>query len=116
MKKYTFFLLLFASGFFFSCDKVDNPFPPAIQTDLDTTIYPGNWSDYLANEWPDFDALPDDNPERNVLIEDFTGHNCSYCPAAVFTLPTCRMGCPLFKTLIPVKVTRFPFGTVLERN
>lgn len=82
MKRSTFFLFFSAVGFFFSCDKVDNPFPPAIQTDLDTTIYPGNWSDYVANEWPDFNALPDDNPERNVLIEDFTGHNCSYCPAA----------------------------------
>lgn len=65
-----------------SCDKVDNPFPSEINTDLDTTIYPGNWSDYLANEWPDFSTIPNDDPQRNVLIEDFTGHNCSFCPAA----------------------------------
>jgi hypothetical protein len=65
-----------------SCDKVDNPYPPAVNVDLDTTIYPGNWSDYTANEWPDFSALPNENPNRNVLIEDFTGHNCSSCPAA----------------------------------
>jgi hypothetical protein len=65
-----------------SCDKVDNPFPPSINTDLDTTIYPGNWSDYIANEWPDFTTLPNDDPNRNAIIEDFTGHNCSACPAA----------------------------------
>ena len=65
-----------------SCDKVDNPYPPALNVDLDTTIYPGNWSDYITNEWPDFSALPNENPNRNVLIEDFTGHYCTSCPAA----------------------------------
>lgn len=65
-----------------SCDKVDNPYPPAVNVDLDTTIYPGNWSDYTTNEWPDFSTLPNENPNRNVLIEDFTGHNCSSCPTA----------------------------------
>ncbi len=65
-----------------SCDKVENPFPPSANVDLDTTIYPGTWADYVANEWPDFTAMPDENPNRNALIEDFTGHNCSNCPAA----------------------------------
>lgn len=82
MKKLIFFLPIFFTLLLVSCDKVDNPFPPAINTDLDTTIYPGNWSDYLANEWPDFSTIPNDDPQRNVLIEDFTGHNCSFCPAA----------------------------------
>lgn len=81
MKKYFFIIAIL--GFFFStsCDHVDNPYPPAIE--LDTTIYPGNWADYVTNEFPnaaDFDALPDET--RNALIEDFTGHNCSFCPAA----------------------------------
>lgn len=65
-----------------SCDHVDNPFPQGISTDLDTTFYPGNWSEYVANEWPDFSTIPDDNPNRNAIIEDFTGHYCSNCPAA----------------------------------
>ncbi len=65
-----------------SCDHVENPFPPAVNVDLDTTIYPGNWSDYVANEWPDFTLLPNDDPDRNALIEDYTGHNCTACPAA----------------------------------
>lgn len=82
MKKIIFILVSFSVLFMGSCDHVDNPFPPAINTDLDTTIYPGNWSDYVANEWPDFALLPDEDPDRNALIEDFTGHNCSFCPAA----------------------------------
>jgi hypothetical protein len=82
MKKLIFFLPIFFTLILVSCDKVDNPFPAAINTDLDTTIYPGNWSDYLANEWPDFSTISNDDPERNALIEDFTGHNCSFCPAA----------------------------------
>jgi hypothetical protein len=83
MKKFLFFSALIIVGILnHSCDKVSNPFPPKVNVDLDTTIYPGNWSDYTSNEWPDFSALPNENPNRNVLIEDFTGHNCSSCPAA----------------------------------
>jgi len=83
MKNLLFVFVATGALFFSSCDKVDNPFPPAVNVDLDTTIYDGTWSDYVANEWPtaaDFDAMPDET--RNALIEDFTGHNCSFCPAA----------------------------------
>lgn len=65
-----------------SCDRIENPYPPAYNTELDTTLYPGLWDDYLLNEWPDFDAMANEDPNRNALIEDFTGHNCSNCPAA----------------------------------
>ena len=82
MKKSLLFVFAALSIAFFACDKVDNPFPKAINTDLDSTIYPGNWSDYILNEWPDFTLLPDEDPYRNALIEDFTGHNCSACPAS----------------------------------
>ena len=68
-----------------SCDKVENPYPPVLNVELDTTFYQGLWSDYVANEWPNFDLLPNDNPSRNAIIEDFTGHNCSGCPAAATT-------------------------------
>jgi hypothetical protein len=63
---------------FASCDKVEHPYPPSIN--LDTTIYPGNWSEYESTVWPTFSA--NTNTNRNVLIEDFTGHKCIYCPAA----------------------------------
>ena len=63
-----------------SCDHVENPYPQLVTTDLDTTLYPGNWSDYVSNEWPVFSQ--NTNTNRNVLIEDFTGHKCVFCPAA----------------------------------
>lgn len=63
-----------------SCDHVDNPYPPKVILELDTTLYPGNWSDYVVNEWPEFSANA--NTYRNVLIEDYTGHKCVFCPAA----------------------------------
>lgn len=68
-----------------SCDKVENPFPPSVDLNLDTTLYPGIWADYISNEWPDFASITDENPNRNALIEDFTGHNCSSCPSAATT-------------------------------
>lgn len=70
------FCVLFTTN---SCDHVDNPYPPAV--DLDTTLYPGVWSEYVANEWPDLDTIFPEM-DRNAIIEDFTGHNCSNCPAA----------------------------------
>lgn len=66
-----------------SCDKIDNPYPVGNVTELDTTLYPGVWSDYLSTEWPVF--APNGNTLRNVLIEDFTGHQCTYCPLAADT-------------------------------
>jgi hypothetical protein len=80
MKKIFFFALataVFATG---SCDKIENPYPQVQSLELDTTLYPGLWSDYIENEWPVFTA--NTNTNRNVLIEDFTGHTCVFCPAA----------------------------------
>lgn len=83
MKKILFIALagIFALA---SCDKVENPFPPIIQTALDYSLYPGGDSiAYTATEWPSFSTNP--NLSRNVLIEDFTGHQCTYCPIAADT-------------------------------
>jgi hypothetical protein len=81
MVKFTLgFLVLITLLSLESCDHVDNPYPNAPNLELDTTLYPGNWSNYVANEWPQFSA--NTNVNRNVLIEDFTGHQCVYCPAA----------------------------------
>jgi hypothetical protein len=63
-----------------SCDHVENPYPPTVNIDLDTNFYPGVWSDYESNEWPSFEV--NSNTLRNVIIEDFTGHQCVFCPAA----------------------------------
>ena len=76
------YLFSLAIIFFFlcSCDHIENPYPPTISIDLDTNLYPGLWSDYESNEWPTFEA--NSNTLRNVVIEDFTGHKCVFCPAA----------------------------------
>lgn len=58
------------------CDKVRNPYPKGVQS-LDTTLYPGNWASY---PWPTFSDGFSTN--RNVVLEDYTGHKCVFCPAA----------------------------------
>ncbi len=67
---------------FTSCDKVDNIYPPYTNTtDLDYSLYPnGGEQEYLANEWPTFTA--NTNTDRNIMIEDYTGHKCNNCPNA----------------------------------
>lgn len=76
MKKYSILLILIALTLL-SCDKVDKPFIPGIPTELNTSLYPGDWSTY---PFPSFS--PNTNTNRNVLIEDFTGHKCVFCPNA----------------------------------
>ena len=75
----TSFLILFSLTLFtfniVSCDKVAYPY--IIKTNLDTTLYPGNFRDY---DFPTFESNP--NTLRNALIEDYTGHRCTYCPNA----------------------------------
>lgn len=67
-------ILLFTA---IACDKIDKPYPPVQPTELDQSLYPGNWSDY---PWPDFTA--NSNTNLNIMLEDYTGHKCVYCPAA----------------------------------
>ncbi|MFK8039232.1 MAG: Omp28-related outer membrane protein [Crocinitomicaceae bacterium] len=75
MKKIAILLILTLTIFQFSCDKVEQPGIPI--TELDVTLFPGDFFDYVV---PVFDE--NTNTERNVLIEDFTGHKCTFCPAA----------------------------------
>ena len=78
MKKTLFILAIVAFGFA-SCDKVENPYPVSIQGDY--SLYPdGDSAHYAQNVWPTFTT--NTNTDRNVLIEDFTGHQCIFCPAA----------------------------------
>lgn len=60
---------------FVSCDKVE--FPVVFESELDTSLYPGNFLDY---EYPEFGDNP--NTDKNILIADYTGHKCSFCPPA----------------------------------
>lgn len=66
-----------------SCDKVKNAYPAnAVSSTLDWSLYPdGDSAHYYAQGlWPTFTA--NSNTQRNVLIEDFTGHQCVNCPAS----------------------------------
>jgi len=67
---------------FTSCDKTVNAYPKTGSSGLDWSLYPGGDSlDYLSQGyWPTFN--PNTNTLRNVLIEDFTGHQCANCPAS----------------------------------
>lgn len=75
------FLSILASGIFISCDKVDNAYPQnPVSNSLDWSLYPDGDSAhyYNAGLWPTFTA--NTNTFRNVIIEDFTGHQCVNCP------------------------------------
>jgi len=66
-----------------SCDKVKNTVPTsAVSGTLDWSLYPDGDSTHYVTQglWPTFAA--NTNTQRNVLIEDFTGHRCVSCPAA----------------------------------
>jgi hypothetical protein len=108
-----------------SCDKVTNAYPPGTQTTggLDWTLYPGGDSlDYVnQGHWPTFTA--NTNTLRNVLIEDFTGHQCANCPAStanmeglIATNPTRIYGVGIHagpSGLTNFQVTSADFTTVL---
>lgn len=81
MKKYL-LLIVGIVAFTISCSKKkDNIYPELPPTELDYSLYPnGDSADYANNAWPTFSA--NTNTERNVLIEDFTGHRCIFCPPA----------------------------------
>ncbi len=80
MKRFSCVIAALGVLFFNSCDKVENPYENQASIDLDTTLYPGLWQDYLDNEYPDFPA--NTNTDINVLLEDYTGHTCNNCPTA----------------------------------
>jgi hypothetical protein len=80
MKKILFLSIVISSALV-SCDKVENAYPEnAVSNSLDWSLYPDGDSAhyYNAGLWPTFAA--NSNTLRNVLIEDFTGHQCVNCP------------------------------------
>ena len=80
MKKFLFILAIAAFGLA-SCDKVKNPYPVAPANTGTYALYPnGDSAHYAANVWPTFTT--NTNTDRTILIEDYTGHQCIFCPAA----------------------------------
>jgi hypothetical protein len=60
------------------CDCIDNPIPESTG-DLDWNLYPFDTTS-TPYPWPTFTA--NNNTEKNILLEDYTGHTCTNCPAA----------------------------------
>ncbi len=80
MKKF-FILASVLATVIVSCDKVRNAYPAnPVSSTLDWSLYPDGDSAHYAAQglWPTFSA--NTNTDRNVLIEDFTGHQCVNCP------------------------------------
>lgn len=75
MKHLIFPLLLLAA--LASCDKVERPYEVQVSSSVDSLLFPNEWSTY---PWPLFS--PNTNVNRNILVEDYTGHTCVFCPAA----------------------------------
>lgn len=70
-----------------ACDKVTQPYPKNGGTStLDWSLYPDGDSAHYVQQglWPTFSN--NTNTNRNVLIEDFTGHRCNNCPNAATLL------------------------------
>ena len=86
-KRFAFFtflaIALFSIVINTSCDKVNNPYPKQFVA-IDTTLLSGmTLAQYKNTLWTDFTV--NSNLNRNVLIEDFTGHKCVNCPTAAKT-------------------------------
>tara|TARA_B100000508_G_scaffold141092_1_gene146481 strand:+ start:158851 stop:159786 length:936 start_codon:yes stop_codon:yes gene_type:complete len=79
-------------GLLVGCDKVENPYEDQASITVDTTLYPGNWQDYVDNESPVFTA--NSNTDVNVLLEDYTGHLCNNCPTAATAAHTIHENYP----------------------
>ena len=83
MKRFLFIAITFASIVFYaSCDRVRFTVPKNGASNLDWSLYPDGDSAFYVSQglWPTFAA--NTNTLKNVLIEDFTGHRCAYCPNA----------------------------------
>lgn len=78
-----------------ACDKVENAYPAnTVSGGLDWSLYPGGDSATYVSDglWPSFAA--NTNTLRNVLIEDFTGHQCVNCPYQTKNMETFISGDP----------------------
>ncbi len=84
LKFYYAILIFIVINFLSSCDKIDNPYLPQY-VDIDTTLLDGiDLVSYKNNYWPTF--TQNTNTNRNVIIEDYTGHKCINCPEASLEL------------------------------
>jgi|TARA_B110000908_G_scaffold47811_1_gene58341 hypothetical protein len=84
MKKIFYILALLLA---FSCDYIDEPL----------AVVEGGAGSCVAPTFP-----PNTNTKRNILVEDFTGHKCTFCPVAAYILDTMKQN--IGKQIIPVGI------------
>jgi hypothetical protein len=90
MKLHAFLLPLVAAVLFAGCDKLDEPVIRLNNQYLEGVYGPA----------PEFATL--DNPTKNVLVEEFTGHLCGFCPPATAMLKA--LDEELGERLVPITV------------
>ena len=81
MKNYFGFILVFL---ILSCDKIESPLPDEYGK-FNWALYPQDPSGYpynLADPASNWDI---NNNPKGILLEDYTGHKCTNCPAAAQT-------------------------------
>ncbi|MDG2344340.1 MAG: Omp28-related outer membrane protein [Flavobacteriales bacterium] len=84
MKNAFLYLIFIAFTGIYGCDKIDNPIPPVFG-DVDWSLYPGDSNNYLTLynfDDPSSNWSANTNTSKNILLEDYTGHKCTNCPAA----------------------------------
>ncbi len=99
---------------FASCDKIDDPFPSNVGQSIDyqgteyiidQTFGVGNPNELLSflnnHQWISKTA-PDNSAQRFVLLEEFTGHRCTFCPNG--TKEILRLDNKFGDTLVPVGI------------
>jgi hypothetical protein len=88
----------------FSCDRVENPFPRP-PSDFDG-LYPGE------GEYPMPEFGPFQTNHLRVLVEDFTGHKCGFCPGAGVKLDQMHAQYP--DIIVPVAIHAGPTGSTFQ--
>lgn len=99
---------------FSACDKIDDPFPSELGKSIfkdstefivDQSFNVGNLNELNSflndNTWESKTA-PDNSAARFVLLEEFTGHKCTFCPRG--TREIVRLDGIYGDTLIPVGI------------
>jgi hypothetical protein len=81
MKNYFGFILLIT---ILSCDKIVSPLPEEFGK-FDWSLYPGDPSNYPYDISNPSSNWGENTNTKGILLEDYTGHKCTNCPAAAQT-------------------------------
>ena len=81
MKNYFGIILLIT---ILSCDKIESPLPEEFGK-FDWSLYPGDPSNYPYDISNPSSNWGENTNTKGILLEDYTGHKCTNCPAAAQT-------------------------------